>query len=195
MGVKGVIKWTPECQQAFDQINVLLAKEAFFQYHDHNKPFHIYAHVSNFQLDTAIFQDNTPIVFYSCKLNAAQRNYIVGKKELLSVVETLKEFCTMLYKCPNIHFYIDHKNNIFHCLQSQCILCWPLVFEDFGVQFHYIKGQTIPLALMVYVRPRQQVCQLCLSTNARMQLHNWTTSPIQNPSSKCYLQKNASNCW
>jgi hypothetical protein len=29
----------------------------------------------------------------------------VGEKEILSVVETLKEYHTMLYGCPNIYVY------------------------------------------------------------------------------------------
>lgn len=140
--VKGVIKWMPKCPKAFDQIKALLAKEAFLRYPDHNKPFHIYADASDLQLSPAIFQNNAPITFYSHKLNATQRNYTGGRKELLLVIRTLKEFRTMLYDCPNIHVYTDHKNNTFHCLQSQHVLCWHLFLEDFGVQFHYIKGQT-----------------------------------------------------
>ena len=90
--MKGKIPWNNECQRAFDTMKTLLAKEAFLAYPDHNKPFQIYADVSDLQLGAAIFQDRKPVAFYSCKLNAAQLNYTVGKKELLSVVETLKEF-------------------------------------------------------------------------------------------------------
>jgi RNase H-like domain found in reverse transcriptase len=77
---------------------------------------------SDFQLGTAILQEGVPVAFYSCKLTSAQRNYTVGKKELLSVVETLKEFRTMLYECPDIHVYTDHKNNTFARFQTQRVL-------------------------------------------------------------------------
>lgn len=44
------IKWTPECQTAFDQIKAILAKEEFLKYPDHNKPFHIYTDASDYQM-------------------------------------------------------------------------------------------------------------------------------------------------
>jgi RNase H-like domain found in reverse transcriptase len=73
---------------------------------------------------TSIVKEGMPVAFYSRKLNSAQRNYTVGEKEILSTVETLKEFCTTLYGCPNIHVFTDHKNNMFTQLQTQRVLCW-----------------------------------------------------------------------
>lgn len=52
----------------------------------------------------------------------------------------------MLYGCPNIHVYTDHKNNTFHRLQTQRVLRWRLLLEDYGVHFEYIKGETNSLA-------------------------------------------------
>jgi RNase H-like domain found in reverse transcriptase len=110
---KGKLTWTPACQQAFEAIKALMAKDAFLWYLDHNKRFDIYCNASDFQLGTAILQEGVPVAFYLRKLTSAQRNYTVGEKELLSIVETLKEFRTMLYGCPDIHVYTDHKNNTF----------------------------------------------------------------------------------
>ena len=143
---KGPLKWTPACQQAFDQMKALLAKEAFLAYPDHNKPFHIYTDASDVQLGSVIFQEGKPIAFYTRKLNSAQKNYTVGEKELLSVVETLKEFRNLLYGSPDIHIYTDHKNNTFGKFQTERVLRWRLFLEEFGVQFHYIKGNENTLA-------------------------------------------------
>lgn len=52
----------------------------------------------------------------------------------------------MLYGCPNITVYTDHKNNTFQHLQTQRVLRWRLFLEDYGVKFEYIKGESNSLA-------------------------------------------------
>jgi hypothetical protein len=146
---KTKVKWTKEMNDAFDQIKAFLAKDAFLRYPDHNKSFHIYTDASDYQMGAAIMQEGVPVAYWSKKLNAAQRNYTVGEKELLSIVEVLKEFKTMLYGCPDLHVYTDHLNNVptsDMTTQSKRVIRWNLFLEDFGVQLHYIKGEDNPLA-------------------------------------------------
>ena len=115
---KRKLQWASECQQAFDTAKAVMAKQAFLAYPDHNKPFHVFCDASDLQLGAAIIQDKKPVAFFSRKLNAAQRNYTVGEKELLSIVETLKEYRSMLYGCKELHIYTDHKNLTFHKLST-----------------------------------------------------------------------------
>jgi RNase H-like domain found in reverse transcriptase len=124
-----------QCNEA-----IMVTKDVFLHYPDHNKPFDIYADASDTQLGAAIFQDGVPIAFFSRKLNSAQCNYTMGEKEILSVVETLKEFHTLLYGCREINVHTDRKNNIFTKQSNQRILRWCLFLEDYGINLQYIKG-------------------------------------------------------
>ena len=64
---------------------------------------------SKFQLGAVISQGDKPIAFYSRILNSAKVNYTTTERELLSIVETLKEFRNILLG-QLIKVYTDHKN-------------------------------------------------------------------------------------
>ena len=66
------------------------AQEAILNYPDFSKPFVIHSDASNLQLGAVISKDRKPLAYYTCKLNPAQKNYTVGEKELLVIVEGLK---------------------------------------------------------------------------------------------------------
>ena len=92
---------------------------------------------------------------HSRKLNAAQHNHTVGEKELLSIVETLKQFCTILCGSPNITVHADHKNNTLN-VHTQNVMRWCLLLEDFGNALKHIKGETNHLADMLSCPPRDE---------------------------------------
>jgi hypothetical protein len=88
--------WTDDHQKAFDNIKKIICRESMLNFPDFCKPFHIYTDASDKQLGAVITQDEKPIEVYNRKLNSPQQRYTTGEQELLSIVETLCEFCNIL---------------------------------------------------------------------------------------------------
>jgi hypothetical protein len=90
-------------------------------------------------------QDKKPIAFYSRKLNTAQKRYTTTERELLSAIETCKEYKIILLGYhPPVIVFTDHENNTFNGLKaSDRVLrsCWLLLLEEYGVTFEYLPGK------------------------------------------------------
>jgi hypothetical protein len=88
-----------------------------------------------------ITQKNRPLAFFSRKLSDTQKRYNTTEKELLAIVETLKEFKGMLWG-QSIVVYTDHKNLIYDAQQmsSDRVYRWRLLLEEYGPEIIYIKG-------------------------------------------------------
>jgi hypothetical protein len=102
-------QWTDVEQQAFDKMKAIVCCRVLLSYPDFNKPFHIHTDASHYQLGAVISQDNHPIAFYSCKLQLAQVRYTTTERELLLIIETLKEFQNILLG-QQIVVHTDHQN-------------------------------------------------------------------------------------
>ena len=85
-------------------------------------------------------QDDKPLAFYSRKLNSAQRNYTTGEQELLSIVETLKEFKNILIG-QKLIIHTDHMNLLYKKMASERIIRWRLMLEEYGAEYRHIKGE------------------------------------------------------
>jgi hypothetical protein len=110
-------RWTSEMQEAFDHVKHLITCETLLSFPDFTKEFHLYTDASEHQLGSVIMQDDKPLAFYSHKLTKTQRNYTIGEQELLSIVETLKEFRTILLG-QNITIHTDHMNLLYQTLST-----------------------------------------------------------------------------
>jgi len=132
-------KWTDECQKAFENMKILIAKETLLTYPDFNKEFEIHTDASKLQLGVCISQAGKPIAFYSRKLNPAQTRYTTTERELLSIVETLKEFRNILLG-QKILIHTDHENLTYKTFNSDRVMRWRLYIEEYSPDLRYIKG-------------------------------------------------------
>ena len=73
-------------------------------------------------------------------MNNAQKNYTTTEKELLSIVTTLKEFRNIVL-VHQIMVYTNHKNVTYNFLNTERVMRWRLILEEFGPELKYIKGE------------------------------------------------------
>jgi len=113
--------WSTSYQAAFKKLQLTLVASTLLAFSNPRLPFVIEPDASDYQLGSIISQHTSlslintiikfflenststiphgfhPIAFFSRKLSSAQRNYTTLEKELLSIVETLVEYRTILY--------------------------------------------------------------------------------------------------
>ena len=118
----------------------MIRREVLKGYPDFNAPLKIHNDASKLQLGAVISQKGKPIAFYSRKMNNSQQNYTTTEKELLSIVETLKEFRNILLG-HQIKVYTDHKNLTYKHFNTERVMRWRLILEEFGPELKYIKGE------------------------------------------------------
>ena len=132
--------WTNEKQIAFEKIKTIISKDVLLSYPDFSKRFDIHTDTSDLQLGSVISQYGKPIAFFSRKLTPAQLNYTTMEKELLAIVETLKEFRNILLGFE-IKVFTDHQNLTYTNFNTQRVLPWRIILEEYGPTFEYIKGE------------------------------------------------------
>ena len=91
-------------------------------------------------MGAVISQYNKPIAFYTRKLNPAQTRYTTTERELLSIVETLKEFQNILLG-QQIEVHTDHKNLTCKNFNTERVMRWRLILEEYNPDLKYIKGE------------------------------------------------------
>ena len=131
--------WKPEHQKAFERIKLVLSKETLLRYPDFSKEFEIHTDASQAQLGAVISKDGKPIAFYSRRLTDCQTRYTTTERELLAIVETLKEFRNILLG-QKIVIHTDHKNLTYAKFNTDRVIRWRLIIEEYGPNLRYIEG-------------------------------------------------------
>ena len=122
-------------------MRALVAADDLLVFPDHSVPFDVETDASEYQLGSIIKQQGQPVNYYSHELNSTQRNYTSIENELLSILETFKEFCTILLGA-SIWVHMDHKNLTHHLTKftTQRVSWWRLLLDVLNPIFLYKSG-------------------------------------------------------
>ena len=104
-------------------------------------PFTVHTDASDKQLGSVIIQNNKPIAFLSRELRKPQRNYTTTEREILAIVECLKQFRGILFGYEiNLFSYYNNLVSAANLSESQMVMLWRLIIEEFGPNIQNIYG-------------------------------------------------------
>ena len=130
-------KWMQVEQDAFEKIKRIVARDTLLTDPGFNYTFKIHTDASPFQLGAIIIKKDKIIAFYIRKLTDTQQRYTVTYRGLLSTVETLKDFTTILLG-QKLRIYTDNKKHICKMFYIGRVLRWRLIHEEYGPDIEYI---------------------------------------------------------
>ena len=139
---KGIkFNWSKSCDDAFQRMNALMAEATMVSLPKYGQNTDVRTDTSKYQIGTCVSQEEKPFTLFSRKFNSGQKNYLVGEKGLLVIVETLRYFKTML-KGQKITIWTDYLNLTFPDTPFTCdrFLRQRWVLEGYGVDIEYIRG-------------------------------------------------------
>jgi len=116
-----------------------IAKETLSACPNFYEPFQIHIDDSHCQSGAAVSQEGKSTAFHSRKLNPAQMRWTATERELLSTAETLKKHRNMLLG-QQIEVFTDHTNPVCKHFNTERVMCWRLLPEEFGPKLTCVKG-------------------------------------------------------
>ena len=131
--------WNDELESSFKEIKCMVSAETLLSYPNWKLPFTVHTDAYDKQLGAVISQNNRPITLLYSKLSKTQRNYTTTEKELLAIVECLKQFRGIIFGYE-INVFSDHKNLVYAATlsKSQREMRWRLIIEEFGLNIQHI---------------------------------------------------------
>jgi hypothetical protein len=110
--------WSSKCNEAFEQLKVLLTTAPVLAQSDIEKPFDVYCDASSNGLGCVLMQEGRVIAYASRQLRRHEEHYPTHDLELAAVVHALKIWHH--YLLGNIcHIYTDHKILKYIFIQSK----------------------------------------------------------------------------
>jgi hypothetical protein len=135
--------WSLRCNEAFEQLKVLLTTAPVLAQPDIEKPFDVFCDASGSGLGCVLMQEGRVIAYASRQLRRHEEHYPTHDLELAAMVHALKIWCH--YLLGNIcHIYTDHKSLKYIFTQSELIMRqrrWLELIKDYELEIHYHPGK------------------------------------------------------
>lgn len=84
-------KWEEKKQKVFEEIKRELIKKRLLRIFNSEKPIVIETDVSDYTTAEILSQEKQSVEFISHKMNKTEQNYIITEKEILAVIQVVKE--------------------------------------------------------------------------------------------------------
>jgi hypothetical protein len=134
--------WSSRCNEAFEQLKVLLTTAPVLAQPDIEKPFDMYCDASGSGLGCVLMQEGRVVAYASRQLRRHEEHYPTHDLELAVVVHALKIW--RHYLLGNIcHIYTDHKSLKYIFTQSELNMRqrrWLELIKDYELEIHYHPG-------------------------------------------------------
>ena len=119
----------------------IASDEKLLSYPDFKLTFIFHTATSDKKLVAVISQNNKLIAFFSRILSKPHNNYTITEKELIAIVECLKQLRWILFGYE-INVFTDHNTLVYspNLSDSQRVMCWQLIIEEFGPNIQHISG-------------------------------------------------------
>jgi hypothetical protein len=135
--------WSSKCNEAFEQMKVLLTTAPVLAQPDIEKPFDVYCDASGSGLGCVLMQEGRVIAYASRQLRRHEEHYPTHDLELAAVVHAFKIW--RHYLLGNIcHVYTDHKSLKYIFTQLELNMRhrrWLELIKDYDLEIHYHPGK------------------------------------------------------
>ena len=125
---------------SFKELKRRVSAETLLSYPDWKLLFIVHTDAYDKKLGAVISQNKKPIAFFSRRLSKPQRNYTKIEKELLAIVECLKQFQGIIFGYE-INVFSDQKNPVYAATLSeyQRVMHWRIILEYCGHNIQHIS--------------------------------------------------------
>jgi hypothetical protein len=131
--------WSSKCNEAFEQLKVLLTTALVLAQPDVEKPFDVYCDASGSGLGCVLMQEGRVKAYASRQLHQHEEHYPTHDLELATIVHALKIWRHYLLG-NTCHLYTDHESLKYIFTQSELNMRqrrWLELIKDYDLEIHY----------------------------------------------------------